>query len=299
MIHIDRTVKIYDVKEGGYTHTATLQGHEGPVWQVAWAHPKFGVVLGSASFDGSVQIHREARAGEWTCVFSGAGLHESSVNGVAFGPHEFGLVAAGASSDGRVSILTYKEDDSWSVDYIRDNGLGVNALSWAPYGSCLDMNENGQEQLHQPRLVTGGCDNRIRFWTKSLATNTWEEESYELDTSTYKHSDWIRDVAWAPSVLPGVDMVASCSEDKTVLIWTCGGGDDDDEEKKWTPTLLHTFDAPVWRLSWSVTGSILAVSSGDSNVTLWKSGLNGDWTQVSSVPDAAPAISSSSITPQQ
>jgi len=37
----DRTVKIYDVSGSTYTHTATLQGHEGPVWEVSWAHPRF------------------------------------------------------------------------------------------------------------------------------------------------------------------------------------------------------------------------------------------------------------------
>lgn len=29
------------------THLADLSGHEGPVWQVAWAHPKFGSLLAS------------------------------------------------------------------------------------------------------------------------------------------------------------------------------------------------------------------------------------------------------------
>merc|ERR1740139_748855 len=53
----------------------------------------------------------------------------------------------------------------------------------------------------------------------------------------------------------------------------------------WEPKLLNRFDAPVWRLSWSVTGSILAVSSGDSTVTLWKQNLDGDWSQVSTVQD--------------
>ena len=33
--------------------------HEGPVWQVAWAHPKFGSILASCSYDGSVIIWQE------------------------------------------------------------------------------------------------------------------------------------------------------------------------------------------------------------------------------------------------
>jgi protein transport protein SEC13 len=40
---------------GQQTLSATIGGHEGPVWEVAWAHPKFGVVLASCSYDRKVQ----------------------------------------------------------------------------------------------------------------------------------------------------------------------------------------------------------------------------------------------------
>ena len=37
----DRSVKIFDVRDGTQTLSADLRGHEGPVWQVAWAHPRY------------------------------------------------------------------------------------------------------------------------------------------------------------------------------------------------------------------------------------------------------------------
>lgn len=277
----DRTVKIYNVSESSYDLSATLQGHEGPVWQVSWAHPKFGVILASASFDGSVLIHREVSPREWSVLHAARHLHESSVNGIAFAPHEFGLMAAAASSDGRVSILTHQPNNTWSVDYIQDNALGVNAVSWAPHGAYYDA--SNPDEILPPCIVTGGCDNRIRFFTQSLESGEWAEDTSATIAKTECHSDWVRDVAWAPSILPNVNVVASCSEDRTVLIWTQNG-----QGAEWKPTLLHKFDAPVWRVSWSVTGHILAVSSGDNDVTLWKAGLDGNWTQMSSVEDNAP-----------
>ena len=33
--------------------------HTGPVWQVAWAHPKYGHILASCSYDGKVLIWKE------------------------------------------------------------------------------------------------------------------------------------------------------------------------------------------------------------------------------------------------
>jgi len=275
-------VKIYNVSESSYELSATLQGHEGPVWQVSWAHPKFGVILASCSFDGSVFIHRESRPGEWTLLHAARNLHESSVNGISFCPHEFGLMAAAASSDGRVSILSHQPNNTWSVEYIQDCPMGINAVSWAPHGAYYE--EGVDDDLVEPRLVTAGCDNRIRFWVSQ--DGQWiEDTKAKVDTTALSHSDWVRDVAWAPSLLPNENVVASCSEDRTVIIWKQTGGASGD----WTPTRLNTFDAPVWRVSWSVTGHMLAVSSGDSDVTLWKAGLDGKWTQMSTVQDAPAA----------
>jgi protein transport protein SEC13 len=286
----DRTIKIYNVSENAYELSATIQGgHEGPVWQVSWAHPKFGVLLASCSFDGSVLLHREVRPREWTVIHAARHLHESSVNGVAFAPHEHGLLVAAASSDGRVSVLQHEAaNNTWGVHYLSDCPLGVNAVSWAPWGAFYQA-----DQVEAPRLVTAGCDNQIRFWI--CKEGQWTtDSSIVLDVSEVAHKDWVRDVAWSPVLLPNHNMVASCSEDGSVIVWTQVppanvDGDDTIQESvsQWKPTLLHKYDTPVWRVSWSLTGHLLAVSAGDSDVTLWKAGLDGAWSQVSTV-DAQP-----------
>jgi len=277
----DRTIKIYNVSGDSSELSATLLGHEGPVWQVSWAHPKFGVILASCSFDGSVLIHRETRPRDWTILYAARYLHESSVNSIEFCPHKYGLKVAAASSDGRVSILTHQPDNSWSTDYIIDNPLGVNAVSWAPLGSYSDVSSTPDlvTNSDHPRLVTGGCDNRIRFWLEQPETGHWVEDTSCPISKDFGHSDWVRDVAWAPPIIPNVNMVASCSEDHTVLIWTQNG-----PKQEWKASKLHTFNEPVWRLSWSSkTGHILAISSGNSDVSLWKKGVDSKWYQMDSI----------------
>mmetsp|Transcript_8043 Transcript_8043/g.21735 ORF Transcript_8043/g.21735 Transcript_8043/m.21735 type:complete len:334 (-) Transcript_8043:190-1191(-) len=282
----DRTIKIYNVSETSYELTATLQGHEGPVWQVSWSHPKFGVLLASCSFDGSVLIHRETRPRDWTLLHGAQYLHASSVNGIAFAPPEFGLHIAAASSDGRVSILSHEPDNSWSAEYIEDNALGVNAVSWAPSGAYVTASDDAATQQQQTaRLVTAGCDNQIRFYRQSSETGQWEgDASAKVSKEGPTHSDWVRDVAWAPVLVPNHNMVASCSEDKSVLIWTQENG----SGSEWKSTLLNTFDAPVWSVSWSSTGHMLAVSSGDNDVTMWKQALDGKWTKMSTSEAGGP-----------
>lgn len=103
----DRTIKIFDVAGDVYHNCATLSGHEGPIWQIAWAHPKFGSILASCSYDGTVIIHRESPQNSWVKAYEHE-FHESSVNSIAWASHEFGLMLACASSDGRVSILDHR-----------------------------------------------------------------------------------------------------------------------------------------------------------------------------------------------
>jgi protein transport protein SEC13 len=77
------------------------------------------------------------------------------------------------------------------------------------------------------------------------------------------------------------NIIASCSEDRTVYIWK----QSEQRDGQWIPTLMKTFDAPVWRVSWSVTGNVLAVSTGDHCVELWKQSVDESWVQISSVEE--------------
>ena len=53
----DRRIKIFDVIDGVQRQqTAELVGHDGPVWQLAWAHPEFGNILASCSYDRQVGL---------------------------------------------------------------------------------------------------------------------------------------------------------------------------------------------------------------------------------------------------
>lgn len=50
--------------------------HEGPVWQVAWAHPMYGNILASCSYDRKVIIWKEEN-GTWEKTYEYTG-HDSS-----------------------------------------------------------------------------------------------------------------------------------------------------------------------------------------------------------------------------
>lgn len=63
--------------------------------------------------------------------------------------------------------------------------------------------------------------------------------------------------------------IASASQDKTVRIWSIAPGDDVSDASKWSHVEL-SFECVVWRVSWNLSGNVLAVSGGDGKVSLWK-----------------------------
>ena len=118
---------------------------------------------------------------------------------MCWAPHEFGLVLVCGSSDGAVSVLSYVDaSNSWESDKIPNaHTIGCNAVSWAPLAS------SGTAR----RFVSGGCDNLVKLWRFNDAEGRWVEEA-KLEA----HSDWVRDVAWAPAVGVNKSVIASCSQ---------------------------------------------------------------------------------------
>lgn len=143
-------------------------------------------------------------------------MHTASVNTLSWAPHESGCLLACASSDGNVSVLEFK-DNSMDHKIFPAHGIGVNSVSWGPStgAGSLVSSTGGQTAGGQRRFVTAGSDNLIKFWAWDQASQSYTQEGESL----VGHTDWVRDVAWSPSVLQR-SYVASASQDKTVRIWT-------------------------------------------------------------------------------
>ncbi|OQR96014.1 transport protein SEC13 [Thraustotheca clavata] len=271
----DRTVRIYQASTKGSVGTmvACLQVPcEGAVWRIAWSHPKFNVLAASTQCGKIVFFRNRApvAAPEDWVQFHVATPHGSSINSIDFAPHEYGLMLASASADGTVVIMTMTREGWLTTSSIRDNDQGCMGVSWAPYNSL-----GGQGFK---RVVVGGCDSMVKIWTLNDADSSqiWQR----LDELPTGHTDWVRDVLWAPSSGMPCNTIASCSDDHRVLIWTQVAVDG-----PWTCSIMNTFSCPVYRLSWSITGNVLCVAAGEDQVTLWKD-VDGTWQQLSSIQES-------------
>jgi len=108
----DGRVHLYDVSNPLKTQLKVeLSAHEGPVWAVAWAHPRFNGIFASCSHDKSIIIWKEDTSERGQNAFTVAykdSSHRASVNDVKFlQDHKVGLILAAGSSDGSISLLSY------------------------------------------------------------------------------------------------------------------------------------------------------------------------------------------------
>lgn len=198
----------------------------------------------------------------------------------------------------------FSDDGQWDADIFTAHAIGCNAVSWAPAilpGSLITSQQapatatspnqpltsaSQTQTFSVKRFASAGCDNLVKIWGYREETQSWvEEETLE------GHADWVRDIAWAPSIGLPRSYIATASQDKTVIIWT-----KDTPTSPWVKTPLDPstaaipttgppptgrFPDVVWRVSWSLAGNLLAVSCGDGKVTLWKENLKGVWECVS------------------
>lgn len=202
----DRTVKIFNVRQNEMVLGAELTSHQGPVWSVKFAHPRFGNVLASCSYDGTVLVHRENPAtAQWELVYSHTAT--ASVEAIDFAPNEYGLILGCVGSDGTVTVLTHdSSDDRWHPKSFQDNRLGSTSVSFAPFGALGSVEQGGGERAVL-RLAVGGSDGAVRVHVLNPATQEWSCEHVLRG-----HEEVVKDVAWAPSVGLPVNTLASCSE---------------------------------------------------------------------------------------
>ncbi|PFH32756.1 WD domain, G-beta repeat-containing protein [Besnoitia besnoiti] len=313
------------------TFLQELRGHEGPVWQVRWAHPSFGAILASCGYDRRIVVWQQrpgaggAQGGRFSAGAAGAqpgafapiytnDEHASSVNSIDFCPAELGLHLAAGSSDGSVSVMSLADPSAlaqgagapvyWSRKAFAAHFNGVNSVAWAP------VRPGAAKEL---MLATGGCDSQVRLWGIDPQTQEWRQ-LHQL-TGTEAHTDWVRDVAFQPAAASSLLassslLLASCSEDCTVKLWVgelSSSSPSSSFPSSYTWTLRQTLrlNAPVWRVSWSVSGTVLSAACGEKDVFLFRETVGGQWEKVSRLvgPDAvapAPAVAPAvAVAPQQ
>lgn len=126
---------------------------------MSWAHPEFGQILATCSFDRTVSVWEETVGEKTTPTMTPvkrwlrrANLVDSRTNvtDVKFGPKHQGLLLASASVDGIIRVyeaLDIMNLGQWTLAYDIPCKLPLSCITW----------NNSMFRLHAPMIAVGFC----------------------------------------------------------------------------------------------------------------------------------------------
>ncbi|CAG2106098.1 unnamed protein product [Medioppia subpectinata] len=292
----DQSVKVWDIGEDNqWVCTASWKTHSGSVWKVTWAHPEFGQILATSSFDRTAIVWEEMivdnNNGErnQSVWFKRHSFVDSrtSVTDVKFAPKHAGLLLATCSSDGIVRI--YEAPDvmnvsQWSVQYEIVCNKACSSLTWNP----------SLTRLRSPMIAVGSDDtnnsgSKVLIYEYNENHRTWQRVEI-----THAINDSVHDIAFAPNVGRSYDLlgVATTKDVKILSIaptvqepaaQQMGQLTQHNDTNRYDIRIVASFEdhgSQVWRVSWNITGTILASSGDDGTVRLWKANYLENWKNV-------------------
>lgn len=280
----DHSVKVFDLSENEqWTLSASWKVHSGSVWRVTWAHPEFGQILGTCSFDRTAIIWEEIVSETSSTTGQKSQKHwikrcslvdsRSNVTDIKFAPKHLGLIVATCSQDGNFRI--YEAVDimnltQWSLQHeIEASKLRCSCLAWNP------------SPYHSPLLAVGSDDPNVGSTKINLFEYKENSRKWSKIGSVGAEIDPVYDVEFANNIGRSFHTLAVAS--KNVRIYQLkpfSKEPNDNSNTKFDITKVAQFeehDGQVWRVSWNITGTVLASSGADSIVRLWKANYLNNW----------------------
>ncbi|EMD34826.1 hypothetical protein CERSUDRAFT_117004 [Gelatoporia subvermispora B] len=304
---LDQRIKIWQLDEtnGTWTVEDEWKAHDAAISKVSWAHPEFGTVLASSSFDRTVKVWEQIPLTESDATqVNGSGSATSTskwveramlvdakgtVRAIEFAPQHFGLKLASISSDNHLRIYDCLEQPSlttWQmteeVDVLslpsgpRSNNNTTSAAtptqqpSTTPESASASLVTHAlqQQQQQQGQSVRSGSGNREADGGWCLS---WCKDRYwgELISAGCGATGVVKIIQLTPSRRPFAVLTLDSSPSQT---------SSSDTPSRNTQSSTADSDAPTpfaitsvaWAPSCGRSYHLIATGGRDGRVRIWR-----------------------------
>lgn len=312
----DHTIQIWDLSHDGTYHlTSKFRSHSGSVWKVTWAHPEFGQILATCSLDRTAIIWEEVldatvdtkRSSDQTSHWAKrATLVDSrtSLTDIRFAPKHLGLMLVTCAADGHVRI--YEAPDitnlaHWSLKDEFNCKMGCSSITWNQSRIHPPMLAVGSDQYTDspsPKVIIYEYNEHLRRWIKVDAVASATDPVHDLSFAPYIGRSYhllgiasknVQIVTIKSQSVPSATMSASSITSSMVpnavsttasVAGILAHQSQPASSSRFDIKTVAQFDdhlSQVWRVSWNITGTILASSGDDGTVRMWKSNYLDNW----------------------
>lgn len=271
----DQHVKVFDldVSTTFWEPNESWRAHDSAVVRVGFAHPSFGHLLLSASYDRTVKVWEEQfeeplnSGRRWARVATLADSH-GPLYDACFLPAHLGLRIATIGSDGRLRI--YESTDPSDLS------------QWTAIEELCVLKNPVASHL-QSDFSTSWCPSK--FGVEKFVVSALDQAYlyYKNETSNKfvqglllpEHKGLIRSVSWAPTMGRSYHLVATACKDGYVRIFKVEEhrAAENSDDLVFDISLLSAFNdhvGEVWKVSWNLTGTILSSCGDDGLIRLYK-----------------------------
>lgn len=295
-----------ELENSSWTEIARMEkAHTGPIWRLCWGHPEYGEPLISCSEDNTVKVWfggrvasqlpahtTEAFPPKWDALKSLTDF-DGPVVDVRVSPPSLGMKLATVTADGKARVFEKSHTTEWDHEDLELPKQGPGAASSAASSTCtsaaLDWMPGpfGSPGPDARGEVLAVGSRQLTIWVKQ------KDRKWEPMANAEVHSissGGIKDVAWCPNLCRTYEVVATCGAG--AALWRVDFPPEDasrqisaygrkDAAVKLTllKQLIPSEDeaCPVWRCSWNLIGSCLALCPEGSEVQVWKADAAMEW----------------------
>nr|CAH8847645.1 unnamed protein product [Trichobilharzia regenti] len=224
------------------------EAHKRSIRCITWS--PCGSYVASASFDGSVaiwKIPKDVSELEMEALVTLEG-HTSEVKCVAWSPS--GHLIATCGRDKSVWLWEFDdEEDVQCVSVLQPHSQDIKSVAWHPHGEVL---------------VSTSYDNKINVYREEI-------DDWTVFVQLTGHSSTV----WKAEFSPSGDILASCSDDRCVKLWSWDGVCSKSSLWICIATLTGYHTRTIFDLNWSPDGQLLASCGADNRLCIYKMPLNG------------------------